>query len=767
MTGPRSRWQALSASVRNAHQEQHFAYDYAHLQDGYTETTWCLFLMWMTLAFGHSFAPKSFERINLVQLFYGPACLAGYLTIWRFLWREKDEVTRRTWVKGVIGGTFGIINLFWPSLFPPHLYHLLSRIADSLLYVPLVLSSVSRMDDELWAAVPWTEEHAGAHAALDKGIRSAPFKVAILAFFVAGMQWAAFMHYLSEAFHSLGIISSMKLCHNAADAAAHPDACAAGTAHLRAVDGHTRAVFLVNQVADHAAHDDPPPSSVAVPRFHGALEAYKPHTALLPGSGFDVLLPSFDVSNDAHLQSSNSSAILEIQAKQHGLNALRGWTIEDLATPWADPADGAAIVRAVGERSLAALVLRSWSEMTSDDAISQWAFAGLAAHAIKAHAGGKSVKGVAIKFEVDYSWMSAFKVRPGFEKYGATAYFGADRSLLMIHWDQGGVDVTPGDEQWEHAKWAWKCSCLVGVTLKDHLVGVHFEASNTLYTTTIERLPPDHPVRRLLLPHIWGTPAINFGAAVTLATNRGILHHAVALEWEALEEAFVASRAALRLEPFWLDEHLSSRGMGSGESEEDSQFYPWGYEMRRYASVVQTLVSRYIDVYYRDDRAVAADRQLRAFVAAFPSHYHDRIGKSFDKKDVARLLTNSIVYVTGMHNHLGNIADYVRSPLFVSPKIRPGTEISDRQATLQALNIGLLTAMKAPPLHCARQQLGDDCYTHLLLEDEHLEATTQILKGFQGQLSELVAGVKQRNEKRGGFACSSFDPMTMTSSVSI
>ena len=51
---------------------------------------------------------------------------------------------------------------------------------------------------------------------------------------------------------------------------------------------------------------------------------------------------------------------------------------------------GAAIVRAVGERSLAALVLRSWSEMTSDDAISQWAFAGLAAHAIKAHAGGKS-----------------------------------------------------------------------------------------------------------------------------------------------------------------------------------------------------------------------------------------------------------------------------------------------------------------------------------------------------------------------------------------
>jgi hypothetical protein len=723
----------------------------------------------MTLAFGHSFAPHSFAgEVWVVMAFYTPACLAGYLSIWRFLWRCKDDpAAQRTWVWGVVGGTFGIANLFWPLLFPPYLYHLLSRIADSLLYVPLVLGAVSRMDDELWAAVPWTEEYAGLHEKLDRGFRGMPLKLAIAAFVVAGCSWETFSPLLLEVTHSMGVHSSLQLCHNAADVAAYPEACAAGTEHLRAVDGHTRAVFLVNQVADHADHDELPPSSVAVPRFHGPLEAYKPHTALLPGTGFDVLLPSFDVSNDAHLQSSNSSEILEIQAKQHALNALRGWSIVDIDTPWADPADGAAIVRAVGERSLAALVLRSWSEMTSDDAISQWAFAGLAAHAIKAHTGGKSAQGVAIKFEVDYSWMSAFKVRPGFEKYGATAYFGADRSLLMMHWDEGGLDVMPGDERWEHAKWAWKCSCLVGVTLKDHLVGVHFEQANTLYTTTIEQLPQNHPVRRLLLPHIYGTPTINYDAAVTLATNRGILHHAVALEWEALQEAFVASRAALRLDSFWLDEHLSSRGMGSGETEEDSDFYPWGYEMRRYVSVVETMVARYIDVYYPDDGAVAADSELRGFVAAFPSYYRERIGASFDKKDVVDLLTTSIVYVTGMHNHLGNIADYVRSPMFVSPKIRAGTEVSDRQATLQALNIGLLTALKAPPLHCARQQLEDDCYAHLLLEDEHLEATTRILKGFQRQLSELSAGVKQRNEKRGGYACSSFDPATMTSSVSI
>lgn len=114
----------------------------------------------------------------------------------------------------------------------------------------------------------------------------------------------------------------------------------------------------------------------------------------------------------------------------------------------------------------------------------------------------------------------------------------------------------------------------MGVTLKDHLVGIHFEQANDLYKNTVEQLPAAHPLRRLLLPHIYATPSINSGAAITLATEFGILHHAVALEWQALREAFVASRKALRAEPLWLDEHLQQRGMGNGDTDEDLMFYP-------------------------------------------------------------------------------------------------------------------------------------------------------------------------------------------------
>jgi hypothetical protein len=142
-------------------------------------------------------------------------------------------------------------------------------------------------------------------------------------------------------------------------------------------------------------------------------------------------------------------ATTDIQAKYVPFHALRMYSLVDLPEPWEDPeAVGAAIVLAVAQRSLAPLVLRSWVEMSSDEAISQWAFAGLAAHAVKAHTGGEIVGGVAVAYEVNLAWMHAFKVREGFERYGATAYFGSNRSVLMIRWVEGNVDSTPGDEHW-------------------------------------------------------------------------------------------------------------------------------------------------------------------------------------------------------------------------------------------------------------------------------------------------------------------------------
>jgi len=83
--------------------------------------------------------------------------------------------------------------------------------------------------------------------------------------------------------------------------------------------------------------------------------------------------------------------------------------------------------------------------MDSDDQTARWAFVGLAAHTLIPVL-GKDADGAV--YWSDFTWMEGLEVREGFERYGATAYFGSNRSVLMIRWVEGNVDSTPGDEHW-------------------------------------------------------------------------------------------------------------------------------------------------------------------------------------------------------------------------------------------------------------------------------------------------------------------------------
>jgi hypothetical protein len=209
---------------------------------------------------------------------------------------------------------------------------------------------------------------------------------------------------------------------------------------------------------------------------------------------------------------------------------------------------------------LTALKLTDWDEMTSDFAIQRWCFSGLAAHVTKkvsAHTGDRpwangSTDGgdhdSEVYFMNDWDWMSGFEVRSGFEQYGATAFFNKEGGLLKIWRSKNvkdedssvGMNITKGHALWEHAKWSFKCTVLTGVTLRDHLVYLHFMASNILATTTVETMRSVHPIRIMLRPHVWGTTKINVGASRTLSVPLGLVHRSTALTWDALEDAYMA-----------------------------------------------------------------------------------------------------------------------------------------------------------------------------------------------------------------------------------
>lgn len=264
------------------------------------------------------------------------------------------------------------------------------------------------------------------------------------------------------------------------------------------------------------------------------------------------------------------------------------------------------------------LKLVTWVEMKSDDAIRRWAFAGLTAHATKKLSNPEidPTTGKTIAYVNDWSWLNKYNVRPGFERYGATAYFNDKQQLVQIYYPNEKKNVTKENSSpdlWEHSKWVYKCSGITGVTLKDHLVGLHFMASNFLAMAEAEHLSELNPIRRLVRPFTYGTVGINLGAVATLAVENGLLHRASALTWKSLVDGFKDSFSLNRFHSSVTSFLKDGNMYEDATSSDASKIYPFGQDALEFEKVVVSFVASYVDLYYEDDESVFADREVVAF----------------------------------------------------------------------------------------------------------------------------------------------------------
>jgi hypothetical protein len=295
-------------------------------------------------------------------------------------------------------------------------------------------------------------------------------------------------------------------------------------------------------------------------------------------------------------------------------------------------------MKVVTEEDLESLKLTPWKELSSDEAISQFTFAGLAAH--RTHK--VVVPGAPdIAFESSWSWVHGLEHRAGYEQYGATAYFDANATLLKIFWDTAGKDIFPVDPDWEHAKWVYKSSVLVGTTVKDHLIGVHFLCSNGMATSAVTNLNPKHPIRRLVKPHTYSAASINRAAVATLATEYSFVHRATSLTWKGMATAFHSSYDELHFED--ITKHLKSLQMDDA----DPEIYPFGHDMSRFVAIVAKHVASYVDVYYVDDDAVHDDEEVHAFIRGLRTRNDKRLQRHMLTKEMlCTVLTHQISYVS-------------------------------------------------------------------------------------------------------------------------
>lgn len=324
---------------------------------------------------------------------------------------------------------------------------------------------------------------------------------------------------------------------------------------------------------------------------------------------------------------------------------------------------------------------------------------------------------------VDVSMASDFAVRDEFERYGAAAFFNAQRELVAVWIDHeevmvlpppAGVDrLHPKARDWEFAQWRFRVSCFFQGFAVGHLVTVHWGMSNSLLIGTRESLDPHHPLRELITPYIHGSITINKSAIVNLGSERGAIVRIGALQTGEPPEQLIASLAnQFKYETF--PEFLASKGQFPAGMLESMPLYEDGLKLW---NVIETFVKTYLGLFYENDsssggagRSVTQDPDVVAFwckCKATSGGFCNLPDLNFDS--LAGYISTCIFTFTGVHELLGNVNFMTMMPRCLSGRIHKRDRFGDRpfQASIQdwyrIICVVTSTTLKSVPMMIPQQ----------------------------------------------------------------
>ena len=203
----------------------------------------------------------------------------------------------------------------------------------------------------------------------------------------------------------------------------------AASLRLRRLDRHTRLTFAVIKKAIRRwKADRPGVQKVRPPREWGRLPLIT-----LPFAGDDVVV-TLPTKDEDWPPSDHARTIM--------LRLLRSpwlFPIRDDATAWVDPQEGRDAFQEL--LPLGAYMSRPyhvWTDVRGDATMSRLAFAGLASLRLILHTPehGQPDWLVDAKWVSEFGYLGGYEVRPGFERYGARAFFD-DENFIIPHSGRG------------------------------------------------------------------------------------------------------------------------------------------------------------------------------------------------------------------------------------------------------------------------------------------------------------------------------------------
>ena len=256
----------------------------------------------------------------------------------------------------------------------------------------------------------------------------------------------------------------------------------------------------------------------------------------------------------------------------------------------------------------------------------------------------------------DFRDLDDHEIYPGLRPLGSQVFFEVDtktRRLKATRITCVLGDVTPEDTRWDEAVRTVMCAASTQISLVNHFNGVHLACGGPLAVATRNHLYKDHPMCRLMWPHMFGTQNSNYLVTKGQMLQGGDFETVFSFTHAGMCDLFERSYNSYRASVIVPDLDWQDRGLPTDEFDRPVQD-----NWQALYDVMHAHTTRYIETYYDSDQALQYDETVMAWVHALnrtlPNGVDGITGGTVTRASIARLTAGFIYMASVQHEALGS-----------------------------------------------------------------------------------------------------------------
>ncbi|MFC6760580.1 peroxidase family protein [Sulfitobacter porphyrae] len=245
----------------------------------------------------------------------------------------------------------------------------------------------------------------------------------------------------------------------------------------------------------------------------------------------------------------------------------------------------------------------------------------------------------------DFTDLDQHEIYPGLRPLGCRVYFQVKKAsgkLTATRITCVLGDIKSDDGRWNEAVRTAMCAASTRISLVNHFGWVHLACGGPLSVATRNHLYRDHPICRLMWPHMFGTQNSNYLVAKGQMLRGGDFETVFSFTHEGMTDLFQRTFNSYRASVMVPALDWRDRGLPEGEFDTPVQD-----NLRDLYNVMHTHTTRYINAYYDSDKAVQWDETIMAWLRAL----NDHIPNGIDGVTGGVVTRESLATLCALHLH--------------------------------------------------------------------------------------------------------------------